>query len=1844
MVIHADSYDELWQQVEKAEKSDLPKTQIEVLDKIAQKATREKAYGQLLAARMRRVSVQTDISGDSLRPAVDALIAEAEAAEKSDPVLAAIYYTSLHRLVSNSYQLKREYPEQVEEFRQKAMSHPEKLAAVKDDGYRPLVTKGDDSSIYGHDLLHVIGMSVGDYQGLHDYYDRQGNRPAACLCALTLSEQGDRRGDIALLDSLIGRYGDLPECGDVAVRRYHAMAKQDGTTPEQLVAYIDDALGRWPSWAGMNELRNERERLIAPTFRADIGSEVLLPGQERVVKLNGVRHLSSVTMTISRLSLNGDTKLNTYDEKDLAKIRKAITQKDVQTVTRHYTGKADYELTDDSMTIQPLPIGVYLIEFSASGQQDPPRPQLLHVSNLHLLCEGHPGNRIRYVVVNATTGQPVARAKIRLWTERYYDKPDQVETITTGSNGEVMYTCKDRSPYRVYISTDEDKACPTSPTSASYAYYGSEQVRNTIRAYTDRSLYRPGQTVHAAAVAYQVTEGIHAHVLKDVSLQFTLRDANYKTVATKEVVTDGFGSAAADFDLPQSGLTGSFTVVVRAMQTSATAYIHVEEYKRPTFQIEIPEYKEKYENGDTVVVRGYAKSYAGVPVQGAKVSYRVTRRQALWWWYYRHEESDEQLFTGEATTGDDGSFEMSLPMILPKQPADKTVWHPRFYQFVAEAVVTDQGGESHEGSITLPLGTKTTAFGCDLPEMKVRDSLRTLTFTYKNAAGQDIPGQVTYSFDGGKELTGEAGKPLPISLKSGRHHLEARCGNDTLSQDVIVFSMDDKRPVVETNDWFYQSATQFPRDGGPVYVQIGSSDPDQYILYSVFSGEKVLESGVIRQSNALTTRKITYQEKYGSGITITYAWVKNGQEHIHRAYVERALPDTRLKMEWKTFRDRLTPGQQEEWTLVVKRPDGNPADAHVMATLYDQSLDQIMQHQWSLSVQFRQGVPGASWDGMSFSDLSSQLYPHYKTLRVKGLDYSQLDERYFPMIYGYAGVTRHRRSMLGSARMSVNAMVREEPMMMADEASMDMAAMPEAAMLMTKGTEAVDEAADEGGERQGESGQVRENLQETAFFMPSLVTDANGEVTMRFTLPESITTWRFMGLAHDQQMNHGYLDALSVAQKTVMIMPNVPRFIREGDAGTLAARLYNTSEKAVAGTARLELIDPETEKVVYREEQKYRIDANGTSSVVFTIDTKSIPAHQSPLYIARTTAVGDGYSDGEQHYLPILPNREMVLNTYPFTQHEPGVKTVDLTKLFPESSTSQRLTVEYTNNPSWLMIQALPYVGDANEKNAISLAAAFYANSLSREILHRSPRIKATIDQWRMEKPTTANGGETSLMSSLQKDESLKELLLNETPWVMDAEQESDQKQQLARYFDENALNSQLAQCVSKLTDLQNPDGSWSWWPGMRGSLYMTVAVSEMIVRLESMLGGDTQLSGLLPKAYRYMEKEIHEEVLVMKREEKRLGKKLRPSETAVSYLYISSFHPERKNTYPDDITFLVDRLERQNTALTIYGKARTAVVLARHGKTAKASEYLKSIKEYTVFKEEMGRYFDTWKAGYSWFDYRIPSQVAAIEALTTLTPDDRQTIEEMQRWLLQAKRTQAWDTPINSVNAVYAFLGNNHRAPWEQMGDAASLTVLKVNGEPLETPQVTAGIGYVKVAAPKTDKYQTFTAEKTSEGTSWGAVYAQFMQPVTDIEAAASGLTVVREVLPANKPGTPKARKNTAVQKSVNQTVGDKVIVRITITADRDYDFVQVVDKRAACLEPVGQLSGYHGGYYCSPKDYTTNYYFDQFRKGTHVVETEYFIDREGSYQTGTCTVQCAYAPEFSGRAPAIVINSKKH
>ena len=1820
----AQTYDNLWKQADIIAQKDQPKSEIGVMKKIISKASAAKDYGQLLAAEIRQVILWKEISADSLTPNVKRM--EAEALKTNDPMLKAVRYAVLGKVYHDNpygievdeasleqredasyYQSQRKVNlKKSREFFKKAMAHPELLAKHASTGYVPLTLKGVDGSSFNNDLLHLIGFEADSkeaYLLMYTYYNKVENRGAACLCAYKLIEKY-RQDDVRevrkskylnTIDSLIHVYQDIPEAGELAVEHFRFMEGATDAKPLDKLNYINYALNRWGGWSRMNVLRNAQKRLTEPMFQVKDMPQVLRPGEKAWVQLD-VRNLQNLKISISRLNITADNDYNAQDEATYKMLLKKTTKLHQKDFSRNYYGRPDYEEVKDSIEIGGnLPLGAYLMEVTSDNTGIAPQRELFYVSNLAVMIQQLPDDRHRYVVVNATDGQPIAGAKIMLYDKDYDVKTGKWKRLvharmTTDDQGEAYFKNVDG---KVLIYTSTDKFAPAKDIYLSRArYYEKKDDEVKYQLFTDRAIYRPGQKVHATAVSYIVKKGLDASVPgKSMELKFILRDANWKQMAEQKATTDEYGTASVDFELPKEGQTGQYSISVNG---TATEYVRVEEYKRPTFEITFPKVNEKYTWGDTVVVKASAKTYAGVPVQGAKVEYQVTRRNQLWWWGAG--SAGQLVKTDSCVTREDGTFDVEIPLeasLSGKDEADMSDFMriARFFNFEVSAIVTDISGESHEGVMSLPLGTKSTILTVNLPKRIEADSLKTVTFAYRNASGMEISSNLKYRIDKGEWKDAEANAQISMAvLPSGVHEMEAICGQDTLQQKFTLFSMKDTHPMEPTTEWYYQTAKTFPRDGKPVYVQVGSSENGAHIVYSIIAGNKLLEKGAWELGDSIVTLPFSYREEYASGVVINYSFVKNGECYTRKISIARPLPEKKLNITWKTFRDRLTPGQKEKWTLHITTPDGKPAKAQLMSVLYDKSLDQLAEHTWEMSLGFSQWLPDCYWkSNLKYYKMGlAGTYPT-KYYDEKELDVDKFDGKFFSY-YAYmqaVELSKLERSYGGTVeavRIEKHSSVKDE--LVRDEAKVmrsrgnQMARVGAVAPSANKVFDVVEEMPQFVGGSGSDAGpfldkvQVRENLNETAFFYPALESDNQGNVAINFTLPESVTTWKFMGLAHDKEMRNGCLVDEAVAQKTVMVQPNIPRFLREGDKSTIVVKLFNTSDKKVNGNARMQILDAETQKVVWQKTQGYRIDAEGSATVSFDVQ-----GLKEGVYINKVVAAGNGYSDGEQHYLPVLSNRELVVNTLPITLHQQGEQSFDLSRLFLNKEGKQakgaeeaKVTIEYTNNPSWLMVKALPSISNPDEEDAISLMSAIYANTITTHIQ--------------------------------------KHLSLEKQP-------EQNLSQETIR----------LQNQVEKLKKLQNADGSFSWWKGMKGSRYMTTSVAEMMVRLNAVAGVQKSTAKMLTSAINYLSWQTAQEVREMKKQEEKKHK-VSPSEQALHYLYILSMDGRKmKQNLEADKTYLLEKMSKMTGDFTIYGKARAAVVLAKNCQQnadyrEKAGEYLQSVNEYAVYREEMGRYYDTRKALYSWRNYKIPTQVSVIEAMQMLKPNDKQTIEELQRWLLMSKRTQSWDTPVNTVDAVYAFMKGNE-SNWNRKAENA---VLKLDGKLLPMSQDSTTLGYVKTE--KVGKASTLSINKKSDYTSWGAVYAEFKQPLSEIASAESGIKVRRVIVPAESQGRGKAQAK----------VGEKVKVTLIITADRDYDFVKIVDKRAACLEPVNQLSGYQWGMECyvSPKDNTTNFYFDRLSKGKHFVEMEYYVDRKGDYQSGSCTAECTYSPEFGGRTEA--------
>lgn len=1804
-LVSAQSYDELWKSFKEANNKDLPQTCLQVLDKITKKAENEKSYVHLLKAELTKIEVRYALAPfsavDSAEVWCNEMKARALKLDGKDKVAAAIMNLAIHEAQAEFFLKMNDST-----YLKKAFADKDLLANTKADNWSIILDKKVDSKVFNNDMFSAMGVTIGEYQMLYDYYKAHGNRPA-CVALLRSMNKGDAE--------LIEEYKDVPECAYLAKNHLGSLTRSfrefNDSTYQVLQVYRKH-------WAGTNSagvLDNIQRNLMSGSFEM-LSVPCLIRSNHEVTLPLTASNINKVVVSIVPLSVDGKDvpEQDVYDSAD--EFYKRVLNKYASKSGGKYKGEISftkdilikncYTQSKDTIVLPKLKTGVYYLKIEDKSNTDAAKAEgfeeynqrnalldeaLLYVSDLRIISLGLADKQSRNVVVDAVTGHEVKDAKIL-----YKDK---------------------KSSWCAYSPTDKGMPYMRKAYS-SYSKYDPEDEKFVQAIYTDRGIYRPGQTVHVATVLHKVIKGCETEVAPNERVTISLRTPNYKDVATKTVTTDDYGTATVDFVIPQGELTGSWNVSCRGRVTNSQS-IRVEEYKRPTFDVSFDDYKGEYQLGDTIRVKGKAKTYSGVPVAGAKVAYAVTRALPWWWTRYINYNDDDngsELLVDTIQTDDSGEFEVVVPLIA------KDVEGVRAYSFNVKASVTSLAGETHEGSYSVSASNKKYFMNISV-DKKFRKDVENIRLycTVRNASGKEIEdAKVTYKLDGKSQTYTSADdvKSAIRKLPSGRHQLTAAFEEERDTASFVIFSLDDAVPVEETPDWFYATATTFNDESDVVTLQFGSSCNDVDIFYDVFEGDEHLESTTLHCSNSLIKKEYRC---HGKNVCITMAWMKDDELYTYSHQISKPLPKKNLKLSWSTFRNKLEPGQKEEWTLHIKNPQQQAGAPQLLACMYDKSLDAIYASSWGRNLGLSTGTLRTWWRQSSFSTTRLSLYRNYKKSSEYDPRYTKLnvwpfaDNLISPMLqecvvvgYGVAsatpGISVKKMAKLSAPAVKADMEVMSESAVVEDRVFEVVEQQPN---MKTNMTGAVAEPAPS---PETPAVQLRSNFSETAFFYPQLLADENGDVKIAFTLPESTTTWQFRAYAHDKAMNNGKLEDEIIAQKKLMISPNMPRFLRKSDKAVLASTVSNISEKNLNPVVKLQILDPATERVIFEKEDAVSLDAGKTAPVAFSFDTDAL-ADAPSLLVFRITAVADNYSDGEQHYIALLDDEEPVMTTRVITLVKPSTEVVNTADLFPADAKEKKVTVEWTENPAWLMLETLPFLSYQDRTNVYSQAAAYYANALGSAILKSLPNAAAIF------KTPVQNPSAVSSESALARNQELKTLLLNETPWVLESDNETERMQMLRNFYDENTLAYNQKQILDKLNKEQKSDGGWSWCPEMHTSYHMTSEICELFTRLNNMIGEQSTTRSMLNKAMSCLQKQAHKEIQEMKKMEKK-GETIYVYDCyALQYVYLKALSgKELTSSERKDADFLIKYLKKQERKNSLYMKAKLAIVLYYMGEEKIANEYIQSIKEYSVYQELQGRYFDTKRAGYSWRNYKQPTQTMVIEALKTVTPDDRQTIAELQRWLLIQKRAQMWDTPINTVNNVYAFVNKTE--------GKASLSSALSSSDSSAEPQ---GKGYSKTTYTGSDIQPTYTFTKDNNEVSWGAVYAQFKQKAANVSDFSQGITVVREVV--------EKASEKAVGANASVAIGTKVKVRITINADQDYDFVQVVDKRAACLEPVNQLSGYrwNGGYYEAPQDSRTCYFFDQLRKGKHVIETEYYVDRAGDYHSGTCTAQCAYAPEFYGR-----------
>lgn len=1906
--LQAQTFDKLWNDVKSMEDKGLPQSAIKTVNQIFDKALKEKNSPQMLKAYLTRANLQDAITPDSFVINLEGIRQwEATATAPVDKailntLLAKAYANYMYFVMRGSRQnqpaLVGEIPANMSEwtsniFIKKIFEHlrwslkdKELLQNMSSLSYEPFVTSGKTSMYWNHDIYSLLALQALDilsslpemsfeyypqsdwsvektfqpvsllakekitpasdydrvaetmqiYQSLFSFYLQKGYNDAIVLTQLSyynsVSPQLSNRGNndiipqyISVLKGMIEQYGNQPVCAEV----YAALANLYRQKRKLVEAYntLKEGISRYPNYVRVNMLKNSLNSLTSPQLNARWEISVY-PEKDFDLRVN-YGNLNGITVRFYRINdavTGADLANGAYNRTGFMKNSTKLVS------TRHYVLK-DYKDYANRDTIIPLKApreGWYMVSIVADNQPSTSKSQLLYVTKLRAITRLlTPDKTTELVVVDNETGHPVSGATVSF----YNDKNQLIESRVTDVSG-VVHSAVNKKVTSYSLKKGQDRGMGMQWIADVPGDNGSDRKESHLKLFTDRGIYRPGQTVFVKGLAYSLLRD-EANVIVGGDYILALYDANGEQLAETKLKTDEFGSFTTQFVLPSVTLNGVFTL--RSGDTMET--LRVEEYKRPTFDITFQPQKGTFSLGDSVDVQGSVSTFSGVPLTGVKAVYTV-KRSSLWWWRMLPRE-ERMIDSGELLLNEKGEFDLSFLL----QPGETQRNRDAYYSYTLVVTVTNDAGETQSGETTIMAGTKSVILSVDLPESVCKERIPEIKCFATNLDGNKVALQGQYALwqlpDSVNVLQAEfsSGRKIDVSswnkMASGKYNLVFTSKDNqgrtvTVEKQFILYSIDDRKLPVETPDWFVQVDKTFA-PGKPAVLLFGSSEKDVYAFLDIYKDSRDFETKIIRLDNSVEKITIPYPEKSDNKtVSVEITFVKHGKSYTNSAQIELPLPSKELTMKWDVFRDKLKPGQNETWTLSIKNPDGQPADAQLLASMYDASLDKISPFSWNGNVSYNRSFfrlyryVANVWDIYFYANFKSTYlkYPSFEYDRMMWLTYNPYSR--------YMANTRMKGVFAGALMSKEETGKAVELSITNDMAVADVVFQEEAVSVAPQ--------AAKGDQNEQE---VRSNFAETAFFYPQLRTNEKGEVSFEFTMPQSLTKWKFMGFANTKDMNTGMLEAYTVTSKEFMIVPNMPRFVRVGDDSSIAASIMNLSDKDITGNVTFELFDPVTEKVVTSQQQPFAVKAGATVAATFSFAADGAYS----LLACRMVADGGMFSDGEQRLLPVLSDKVQVTETKAIQVRGEETRKFSLKDLFNNQSstaTDRRLTVEFTGNPAWYAVQALPTLNNPANDNAISWAATYYANSLASYIMKSQPRIKAVFDSWKLQNKT-----KETLWSNLQKNQELKNILLQESPWVMEAKTEAEQKERLGMLFDLNTISGNNSVAISKLQALQK-DGSWSWYAGMGGSRYVTQFVLESFAKL-SRLTGETlpdNVQRMQKSAFVYLHAEVLNEYNSTMERLKEGGKDTGINDMTLDYLYLCALASEpipaaNKQAY----SYYLKKVQESIAQQTIRQKAMSAVILGKANNVAAAEGFIKSIKEYAVTTDEMGMYFPSVSNAYAWSNLAIPTQTLVIQAMD-MTGKNTTDIENLKLWLLKQKQTQAWSSPVATVDAVYALL-NKGTNLLESQGDVR----ITLGNEVLETyaPAKTTvpGLGYIqKTFAGKEIKpnMNTLTVEKRDAGVAWGAVFTQYLENIDKVKSVGGMLKVekklYREEVVNGKAELVPITENTLLQ------VGDKVVARLTVSADADMDFVQLKDERAACFEPQNMLSGYRWegglGCYVSVRDASTDFFFDTLHKGTYIVTHSFYVTRAGEYAGGIATLQSAYAPEFVAHSASVKVKVK--
>ncbi|MGM0566704.1 MAG: alpha-2-macroglobulin family protein, partial [Bacteroidota bacterium] len=1647
----------------------------------------------------------------------------------------------------------------------------------------------------------------------------------------------------------------------VKIQQSYQEKNQDA---KQALEYCNQAINAYPKSYGASKAKNLKKQILRKALSVS-AETATLPKKAYPVSItySNIRDVHFRVYQIDPDGIWNKARLSKEDQLEF------LLRKDPQIFFSRTLSEQDRHISLSTELIFPkLNPGFYVLVASSAADFIPNNEVTTFaefwVTDLALMSWDEDRGNMELTLVNRSDGKPVKRAELTALSRNYDYKTreytfDTLKTFSTDRDGKLHLSHENLSAKSFYLDIRKGDDRYRSPSNF-YLRKTTDRTRTNEQLYlfTDRKLYRPGQTIYFKGIALKEETNQPAEIMSGHKTTVELLDPNRQKVSKQAFTTNDYGSFNGTFILPDETMSGTFQLKTPDGSTTVT----VEEYRRPRFKVEAEPLKGAYKLNETVVFKGKAEALAGYPIEGADVEYRVVRQPRFPFLRYIPMDPAPEitLKAGETTTKSDGTFEVPFvtepDKTIPRQ--QKPVFHYRI-----DVKVTDKNGETHEKQSSIAAGydsfIATVSVEDDVNRQKpleIKPEVKNLSQENVNAEGVltihklenfekpfkdrlwNKPDEYQHPeteyalrlphFPYGDNGNMRKLKPEAEVLKTGFYTTDSLFTKDIsywetgiyrVSFDVsknretqsdtawfVVYDPDDRSMPVNRYAFFKADKTE-ALPGENVKILLGSAaDRSEVHVRAEQNGECFFKDEITLR-NRQKTFEIPVSKELRGGFTVHATFVNNNRMHTWKQRIEVPYENKKLDIRLETNQTPLTPGGKQEWTLYLKGNDEKMSAAEILAGMYDAALDEIQPlTPWNL--QNLNPVFGSAqgWTARNDFSLASG-----KRLFVNTQPGIKSVDRVYPELnwFGY----RHMDVNLNKVRAMRESSAKgtqQELMMVADNDE-------------AKGTP----SAESDQQDDGDELKVRSNFDETAFFYPQLMSDKDS-VEITFTLPESLTEWKFMALAHTKDLKTGQLVKRFKASKELMVVPNPPRFVRENDRFSFAAKVVNMSDEAQEITVELQLIDATTNTQVTEtlglknHQRKLTLPAGESRDITFPLQINM----KAGLLKYRITASGDTFTDGKEDFLPVLTNRKLLTETNAFSMNKPGEKTIKVPSF--DAGNAERLTFEYTANATWYAVQALPFLENKNSKSASAIAHTLYANSLGEKIVTENPEIEEVFSLWKKQ-------DQEALLSELEKNQELKNVLIDHTPWLLEARDESENKQRVALFFDANTLQYQKSRALEKLSEQQNGDGGWSWRPGMPSNQYITQNILTQLAALQEMgMLDDRSTASMMKQAVEFVSQKTKERYERLRKQDDFEPENYKPTHTEVYYLYTLSLLKD--HTLSAEAKEIVqeyrNQTEKFHTEYNKYMQGMIAMMHYNNGNEVVSKSIVNSLREHALWTEDgMHWRFD---GGWHWYQAPIEFQALMIRLFDKVGDVD-EDVENLKLWLLKQKQTQKWPTSSATAEAVYALLSTGS----DMLTTDMEKLKIKVGEQTLETSSGQAGTGYIKQSweGPQIKpKMHEVSIDKKDENVSWGAVYHQYFENLENIESHAEGVSVRKKLFIVNN--TEEGEKLVAVSDENPIRVGDKLRIHLTLTSDKNLDFVHLEDGFASGFEAPEQLSGYRYQdglvYYRSMKDASAEFFIQRMQKGTYVLEYDVIAEQSGNFSLGIATLQSLYAPEFAAHS----------